>query len=85
MAAGPGAILFMVLALLLVAAVVGIEAVPVGLFLARQYQGIDPSASLVAALVLASLSSIALCVTAAWLPMHRGGIKLWGDLGNVGD
>lgn len=85
MAAGPGAILFMVLALLLVAVVVGIEAFPVGLFIARQYQGIDPSAFLVAGLILSSLSVVALCATAAWLPMHKGGIKLWGDLGNVGD
>ena len=85
MAAGPGAILFMVLALLLVGAVVGIEAFPVGLFLARQYQGIDPSAYLVGGLVVASLLVVALCGTAAWLPMRKGGIKLWGDLGNVGD
>jgi ABC-2 type transport system permease protein len=85
MAAGPGAILFMVLALLLVAAVVGIEAVPVGLFLARQYQGIEPSGLLIAGLVTAFLCVLALCITAAWLPMRKGGIKLWGDLGNVGD
>ena len=79
MAAGPGAIGFMVLALLLVAAVVAIEAVPVGLLLARQYQGIVPSTALIAGLALASLSVVTLCTTAAVIPMRRGGAKLWGD------
>ena len=55
------------------------------LFLARQYQGIDPSGALVAGLITAFLCVLTLCVTAAWLPMRKGGIKLWGDLGNVGD
>ena len=85
MAAGPGAILFMVLALLLVAAVVGVEAVPVGLFLARQTQGIAPSPALMLALIASASAALGLCATAAIVPLRRGAVQLWGDLGNVGD
>ena len=85
MAAGPGAILFMVLALLLVAGVVAVEAVPVGLFLARQYQGIAPSPALISSLLFAFLAVIGLNLAAAVIPLRRGAVRLWGDLGNVGD
>jgi len=85
MAAGPGAVLFMVLALLLVAGVVALEAVPVGLFLARQYSGVAPSTGLILSLLCAFLAVIGLNLAAAVIPLRRGAVQLWGDLGNVGD
>jgi len=85
MAAGPGAILFMVLALLLVGTVVAVEAVPVGLFLARQYQGITPSLLLTSGMVFSVLAVLGINAAAALIPLRRGAVRLWGDLGNVGD
>ena len=85
MASGPGAILFMVLALSFVAGAIVVIALPVGWLLARQYQGIPAGPGLVAALVGAGLAVTAASVAAAWIPLSRGAEKLWGDLGNVGD
>ncbi len=85
MASGPGAILFMVLALSWTSFVITIEAIPVGMVLFRQYNdiAIGPglTAGLVAAFVGVTLANIAVAV----IPMRRGADKLWGDLGNVGD
>lgn len=85
MASGPGAILFMVLALSFVAGTIVVVAVPVGVLLARQYQGLAPSLGLIAALVAAGVAVTAASFAAAWIPLRRGADKLWGDLGNVGD
>ena len=85
MAAGPGAILFMILALSFVATVIVVEAVPVGLLLSRQYQGISPGPSLLFALGLCLFFVVLANLLAAFLPLKWGATRLWGDLGNVGD
>ncbi len=85
MASGPGAILFMVTALSFVAGCVVLLAVPIGVLLARQYQGLPPGPGLITALVAVVLIVLAANVAAAIVPVHRGARKLWGDLGNVGD
>jgi ABC-2 type transport system permease protein len=85
MASGPGAILFMVLALSFVAAVIVVEAIPVGMLLAGQYRGREPGAGLIAALVLGSAAIVAANAAAAWIPMRRGALKLWADRADVGD
>lgn len=85
MASGPGAILFMVTALSFVATCVTLLSVPIGVLLARQYQEVDPSLGLQAAVAGAALFVLVANVVAAIVPMHRGARKLWGDLGNVGD
>jgi len=85
MASGPGAILFMVLALSFVALSIFVVAVPVGVLLARQYQEVAPSALLISSLVGSVLAVTVASGAAAWIPLSRGATKLWGDLGNVGD
>lgn len=85
MASGPGAILFMVVALIFVTGVITVQAVPVGLLLARQYRGEDVGLPLWIGLGCAFAASIAACVAATVLPMRRGARVLWGDTGNVGD
>ncbi len=85
MASGPGAILFMVLALSFVAVAIVVVAVPVGILLARQVQDVTPSPALIASLVGSVLVVTAASAAAAWIPLSRGAAKLWGDLGNVGD
>jgi len=85
MASGPGAILFMVLALSFVAAVITVEAIPIGILLAKQYQGISPSGGLIAGLVGAAVIVVVSCAIATVVPLRKGARALWGDLGNVGD
>ncbi len=85
MASGPGAILFMVLALSFVAFMVTLEAVPVGALLYKQSQGQPPGGLLIGALVAVAVIVVAANVAATLIPLHRGAAKLWGDLGNVGD
>jgi ABC-2 type transport system permease protein len=85
MAAGPGAILFMVLALSFVAGVLVVEAVPVGMIITRQVGGRPVPDSYWAALGAAGVAVVVACGAAAWVPMRRGADALWGDLGNVGD
>ena len=85
MASGPGAILFMVTALSFVAACVTLEAVPIGILLAKQYQGLPPGPVLSAVLVVVALVVVGANAAAAIVPLHRGAERLWGDLGNVGD
>ena len=85
MASGPGAILFMVTALTFVAGVIVVESIPIGMLLAKQYQGIAPSAGLVAGLIASAVLVVIASVLAAIIPLRRGARALWGDLGNVGD
>ena len=85
MASGPGAILFMVIALSFVAAVIIVEAVPVGMLLERQYRGTEVSAGLVSGLAGAFLFVVVVNLAAAVIPIRKGAARLWGDLGNVGD
>ncbi|HCP45633.1 MAG TPA: hypothetical protein DIU15_06310, partial [Deltaproteobacteria bacterium] len=85
MASGPGAILFMVIALSFVAAVIVVEAVPVGMLLAHQYRGEEVGPALVSGLVAAFLFVVVVNVVAALVPLRKGAARLWGDLGNVGD
>ncbi len=85
MASGPGAIMFMVIALTFVAAVIFVESIPVGILLARQYQGQEPSALLLGSAVGVGVLVVVACGLAAFLPLRRGARALWGDLGNVGD
>jgi ABC-2 type transport system permease protein len=85
MAAGPGAILFMVLALTFVAGVITVESVPIGMLLARQYQGLPVPPGLIAGLVASAVLVLVACVAATVVPLRRGARALWGDLGNVGD
>jgi len=84
-ASGPGAIFFMVAALSFVSLVVTLEAVPVGILLAKEYQGVEPSNGLLAGLAAATLLVFVFNALATVVPLHRGARKLWGDLGNVGD
>ena len=85
MAAGPGAILFMVLALTFTAGVIVVEAVPVGMLLATDFRGNDVDPRLLAGLAGSLAVVVVANLLAAWIPIHRGASKLWGDLGNVGD
>lgn len=85
MASGPAAILFMVLALSYVAAVIVIEAVPIGLILARQYRGQAVGPALGVALAASIAGTWLLSAYAAWLPMRRAAHKLWAEGGTVGD
>lgn len=85
MASGPGAILFMVIALTFVAATLFLESLPVGFLLARQVRDQPPSAALLGALVGVAVLVVVASGLAAWLPLRRGARALWGDLGNVGD
>ena len=85
MASGPGAILFMVIALTFVAAVIFVESIPVGILLARQYQGVEPGAALLAGSAGVAVLVVVASVMAAVIPLRRGARALWGDLGNVGD
>ena len=85
MASGPGAILFMVLALSFVTLVVTAEAIPIGMVLYRQYNGEPVGTALVVTLVVVCLLVVVGNLVAALVPLHRGAEKLWGDLGNVGD
>ena len=85
MASGPGAILFMVLALSFVAGTIVLVALPVGWLLARQFQDIDPGFGVIGSLVAAGFTVTVASFAAAWIPLRRGADKLWGDLGNVGD
>lgn len=85
LASGPGAILFMVLALCYVAAVIVIEAVPVGVVLARQYRDQPVGAVHVASLVAAFAVVVVGTAAATIVPLRRGAAALWGDAGNVGD
>jgi ABC-2 type transport system permease protein len=84
-ASGPGAIFFMVAALSFVAFVVTVEAIPVGVLLAKQYQGQSADSGLIGALIGAALLVVLANTLATVVPLHRGARKLWGDLGNVGD
>ncbi len=77
MAAGPGAILFMVLALSFVGLIIAVEAVPVGLYLAKGYQGQEPSAGLQAALIASIGFALVANVAAAVLALHLGATQLW--------
>jgi len=85
MASGPGAIMFMVIALTFVAAVIFVESIPVGILLAREYQGETPSPLLLGSTVGVGVLVVVACGLAAFLPLRRGAKALWGDLGNVGD
>jgi hypothetical protein len=85
MAAGPGAILFMVLALTFTAGVIVVEAVPVGMLLATDFRGNDVDPRLLAGLAGSLAVVVVANLLAAWVPIHRGASRLWGDLGNVGD
>ena len=85
MASGPGAILFMVTALSFVAACVTLEAVPIGVLLAKQYQGVPAGPVLSTVLVVVTVVVVGANAAAAIVPIHRGAERLWGDLGNVGD
>ena len=85
MASGPGAILFMVLALSFVTAVILAEAIPVGSLLYRQWLGQPVGAGLTAALIGVGVLVVVANVLAAVIPMRKGADALWGDLGNVGD
>ena len=85
MASGPGAILFMVVALSFVTGVIVVQAVPVGILLTRQYQDLPPGPWLIAALALTAVAVVVACVAATIVPMRRGAKALWGDIGNVGD
>ncbi len=85
MASGPGAILFMVTALSFVAGCVVLESVPIGVLLAKQYQGVPAGPGLTSVLALVAVVVIGANAAAAVVPVHRGAAKLWGDLGNVGD
>ncbi len=85
MASGPGAILFMVLSLTFTAAIIVVEAIPVGMLLASDFREVDVRPGLMAALGGAFLIVVVANALAAWIPITRGATKLWGDLGNVGD
>jgi ABC-2 type transport system permease protein len=84
-ASGPGAILFMVAALSFVGVCITVEAIPIGLLLAKQYQGLPAGPQLTATLVGVVVLVVSANAAAAVIPVHRGARKLWGDLGNVGD
>ena len=85
MASGPGAILFMVVALTFVAVLIFAQALPVGMLLAAEYRGVEPGLGVRAGLIGAGLLVLVANVAAAVLPLRRGARALWGDLGNVGD
>ena len=85
MASGPGAILFMVVALLFVAAVVVLESFPIGALLVRLIRDEAIPFWLHILLVLTGIAVLVANLLVAWIPMRRGAKKLWGDLGNVGD
>ncbi len=85
MASGPGAILFMVLSLTFTAAIIVIEAVPVGMLLASDFREVEVSTQLMAALAGTFVVVVVANLLAAWIPITRGATRLWGDLGNVGD
>lgn len=85
MASGPGAILFMVTALLFVGGIVLIESFPLAGLLVQQVRGAPPSGILTLSAVGVGLLVVVANLLVAWLPMRRGARKLWGDLGNVGD
>jgi ABC-2 type transport system permease protein len=85
MAAGPGAILFMVMALTWTTVVICAEAVPVGMLLYRQHQGEPVGLWLTLGLIAVFTAVVLLNLAVGIVPMRRGAAKLWGDLGNVGD
>jgi len=85
MASGPGAILFMVVALLFVGAVVVAESLPLAAVMLRKIRDQEVGLALQLASVGVGVGVVVANVLAAWLPMRRGARKLWGDLGNVGD
>jgi len=85
MASGPGAILFMVLALSFVTLVITAEAIPIGMVIYRQYSGIPIGTGLTVALIAVGVLVVVGNLLAALIPLHRGAERLWGDLGNVGD
>lgn len=84
-ASGPGAILFMVLALGVVVLVLAAEAIPVGSLLYRLWLEEQPGPGLTASLVAVCVLVVAVNAGIAVIPLRRGAEKLWGDLGNVGD
>jgi ABC-2 type transport system permease protein len=81
MASGPGAILFMVLALLFVGGVVALESVPIAAVLMRHVRDEEVGPGLQAAVIAVALVVILANILVAWIPMRRGARKLWGDLG----
>lgn len=76
-AAGPGAILFMIAALLLVALVVALEAIPVWYLLKSDLEdaALTNRELLISALLYAAAAGS--CAVAAWLPIHRAAAGLW--------
>jgi len=81
MASGPGAILFMVLALLFVGGVVALESVPIAAVLMRRVRDQEVGPGLQAAVIAVALVVILANILVAWIPMRQGARKLWGDLG----
>jgi hypothetical protein len=85
MASGPGAILFMVVALLFVAGTVVAVSIPIAAVMVRQIRGQDIGLALQLMVLGVGIAVVAANLLVAWLPMRRGARKLWGDLGNIGD
>jgi len=85
MASGPGAILFMVVALLFVGAVVALESLPIAAILVRRARDQPIGDGLRVAVVAVALVVVLANLFVAWAPMRRGAQKLWGDLGTVED
>jgi len=85
MASGPGAILFMVVALLFVAGTVVAVSIPIAAVMVRQIRGQDIDLGLQLMVIGVGIAVVAANLLVAWLPMRRGARKLWGDLGNIGD
>jgi ABC-2 type transport system permease protein len=80
MASGPGAILFMVVALLFVGSVVALESVPIAAVLVRRARDQQIGDGLRAAVVAVALVVVVANLFVAWAPMRRGAQRLWGDL-----
>ena len=85
MASGPGAIFFMVVALLFVGGIVALESLPIAAVLMRQIRGQEIGLALHLAAGGVGLFVVVANLLVAWIPMRRGARALWGDLGNVGD
>ncbi len=76
-AAGPGAILFMITALVFVALVVALEAMPVWYLLKADLEGASLTNRELAISALLYSASIGACALAAWLPVKRAAAGLW--------
>ncbi|MCP4917181.1 MAG: hypothetical protein GY913_09680 [Proteobacteria bacterium] len=77
-AAGPGAILFMVGALFLIAVVIALHAVPVFYLLKADLEGASLTTRELGISALLYIASTGVCACAAWFPIRRAAAGLWG-------